>query len=267
MSAGSEPFFHRDGDRLIPTEQAKGPWKAGTLHGRVIIGLLAAEIERQHGDPAYLPARLTVDMYRAPTMSPLHVETRVVRDGHRIRVIDADLICEGKSAGRATCQMLRLTDQPEGKWWTGEVWDAPAPESLPVEEPGPMSMFGLWELRWISGGLREPGQRRVWMREARELIGGEPLTPFQRIAAGVDYVSPMANVGEVQSFGYINSDLTMYLHRLPVGEWIGFETMAHEGSDGVGLGHCNLYDVEGRVGWGSTCALAQTIQAKTPARG
>mgnify|MGYP001330806295 CR=1 FL=1 len=43
MIGEAEPFFHRDGDRLVPTQQAKGPWKANSLHGRVIAGLLAAE--------------------------------------------------------------------------------------------------------------------------------------------------------------------------------------------------------------------------------
>jgi hypothetical protein len=31
------------------------------------------------------------------------------------------------------------------------------------------------------------------------------------------------------------------------------------------VGHCDLYDVEGRIGWASTCALAQTtIPTSTP---
>ncbi|MBV1691270.1 thioesterase family protein [Novosphingobium sp. G106] len=89
------------------------------------------------------------------------------------------------------------------------------------------------------------------------MIGGEPLTPFQRVAGGVDYVSPLANVGTLGNYSYINSDLTMYLHRLPVGEWIGYESLGHEASDGIALGHCNIYDVEGRIGWGSACAIAQ----------
>lgn len=257
MRPDAEPFFHRDGDRLVATRQARGPWKANSLHGRVIAGLLAAEIERNHGDPELIPVRLTVDMYRAPSMEPLHVETRIVRDGHRIKVIDADLVSEGRSAGRATCQMLRLGEKPEGEAWRGDVWDAPGPDSLPAAGAGPESMDGAWELRWISGRLGEIGQRRVWMREVRPMIGGEPLTPFQRVAAGVDYVSPLANVGTLGNYSYINSDLTMYLHRLPVGEWIGYESLGHEASEGIALGHCNIYDEEGRIGWGSACAIAQ----------
>ncbi len=251
-----EPFFERDGERLLPTRSAKGPWKAGTLHGRVIIGLLAAEIERRHGDPAYLPVRLTVDMHRAPSLAPLHVETRVVRDGHRIKVIDAELICDGQSAGRATCQLLRQGEVPASEAWRGEVWDVTGPEELADAGPGPDTMFGAWDLRWAQGRLGEIGRRRAWLRENRAMIGGEPLSPFLRVAAGVDYVSPLANVGTLGSYGYINSDVTLYLHRLPVGEWIGYESSAHEASAGIALAHCNIYDVEGRIGWGSACAIA-----------
>ncbi|MCR5878947.1 hypothetical protein LRS04_11715 [Phenylobacterium sp. J367] len=46
-----------------------------------MIGLLGAEIERQFGEPAFMPARLTVDMYRLPDLSPVEVTTRVVREG------------------------------------------------------------------------------------------------------------------------------------------------------------------------------------------
>lgn len=265
MREPAEPFFHRDGEYLVPTRQARGPWKAGTLHGRVIAGVLAAEIERRHGDPAYLPVRLTVDMYRAPSQGPLHVETQIVRDGHRIKVIDAELISEGQRAGRGTCQLLRLGEKPEGDAWKGEVWDAPGPETLPAAAPGPESMDGAWELRWISGRLGEIGQRRVWMRELRDMIDGEPLSPFLRVAAGVDYVSPLANVAALGNYSYINSDLTLYLHRLPVGEWIGYESVAHEASDGIALGHCNIYDTKGRIGWGSACALAQGIKPTSKA--
>ena len=47
----NEPFFTRDGERFVPTQSARGPWDPKSLHGRVIIGLLGAEIERRHGEP------------------------------------------------------------------------------------------------------------------------------------------------------------------------------------------------------------------------
>jgi acyl-CoA thioesterase len=100
------------------------------------------------------------------------------------------------------------------------------------------------------------GQRRLWMREVRELIGGEPLTPFARCALAADFASPFANAGE-KGLQYINSDATLYLHRLPVSEWIGFEVAGHGATEGVAIGDCRIYDVVGPIGTASVAALAQ----------
>ena len=63
----NQPFFTTDGDAFIPTDAARGPWDPNSLHGRVIIGLLAFVIEQRHGADDFVPARLTVDMFRLPT--------------------------------------------------------------------------------------------------------------------------------------------------------------------------------------------------------
>jgi len=259
-----QAFFTRDGSRLIPGDRGLSPWKADALHGRVVIGILGAEIERQHGDPAFMPARLTVDLYRAPGLVPMEVVTRRVRDGHRIRVVDAELICDGESAGRASCQFLRRSANPPGAVWGRPEWDAPPPDAVPDPGVFPGSMYGMWSLRPISGRIGEYGQRRAWMREVRPLVAGEPLTPFGRVVAGADYASPLANAGDQGGLGYINSDVTIYLHRLPVGEWVGYESQAHGATDGVAIGECDLYDEQGRIGWASVCALAQTRTPQAP---
>src|ERR1044072_8561623 len=111
----NEPLLRKEGDLFIPTKAGIGPGTATSLHGRLIIGLLGAEIERQYRTPDYMPARLTVDMYRLPDLSPVEVVTRVVKDGYRIKVIDAEVISGGERAGRATCQLLRKTENPDGK--------------------------------------------------------------------------------------------------------------------------------------------------------
>ena len=45
----NQPFFTKDRDAFIPTDAARGPWDPNSLHGRVIIGLLAFVIEARHG--------------------------------------------------------------------------------------------------------------------------------------------------------------------------------------------------------------------------
>ena len=250
----NEPFFLKSGDTFQPTRAGVGPWDANSLHGRVIIGLLGSEIERRHGSPDYMPARLTVDMYKLPDLSPVEVVTRIVKDGYRIKVIDAEFISGGVSAGRATCQLLRRTENAPGTVWKREPWDAPPP--MDCEQAAQSPMGGMWKMRPISGTMRGAEPRRTWMAEVREVVGGEPLTPFVRVVVAADFASPFAHASD-QGLGYINTDVTVYLHREPVGEWIGFETLTHGATDGVAVGDCLLHDEQGFIGSASCKALAQ----------
>ena len=251
------PFFTIEGDHYVPTTAGRGPWNPNSLHGRVIIGLLGHEIERLHGGPDYVPARLTVDMYRLPDLSPVEVVTRAVRDGYRIKVIDAEFISGGISAGRATCQLLRKTERPEGQVWTPPDWVVPKPADLPPPEPRNSIMGGMWATRHISGGFMTADRRRIWMSEVRELVGGRPLTPFSRVAVAADFASPASHAGD-QGLKYINTDVTIYLHREPAGEWVGFDVTDHGDTAGVAVGETRLYDEQGPIGFASCAALAQT---------
>jgi hypothetical protein len=251
----NQAFFTRDGDGFSATPASRGPWRGSSLHGRVVIGLLGHAVEARCGDGAYMPTRLTVDMYRLPDFSPITVETRLVRDGYRIKVIDAEMFSGGTSVARATSQLLRRTENPPGQVWSRPNWDAPKPEGLVAVE-SQATKAGLWTMRPIVGEMGSPGARRTWMSEVRDLIQGTPLTPFVRAALAADFASPFANGGD-QGLGYINTDVTLYLHREPRDEWIGFEVANHQASDGVAIGECWVYDVEGAIGSASVCALGQ----------
>ena len=128
----NQPFFTRDRDAFMPTPVASGPWDPKSLHGRVIIGLLAFVIEQRHGADDFVPARLTVDMFRLPTFAPIEVKTRLVRDGLRIKVVEADFFSGGVAMARASCQLLRKTENPQGRVWSPPNWEVPAPADIPA---------------------------------------------------------------------------------------------------------------------------------------
>lgn len=246
------PFFVRDGDAYVPTEASAGFWTPESINGRVVVGLLGFEIERLYGADDFQPARLTVDMYRLPDRSPMTIATRAVREGGRIKVIDAELFSRGVSVARASVQFLRRTANPPGAYWTAPHWDAPPPHTLPE----PTDSHRRWDSRPIVGELGSLGPRRMWLKETRELVGGCALTPFVRVAVAADFASPFANSGE-QGVGYINSDVTVYLHRLPRKDWVGFEVVHHNATDGVAVGECWLYDQDGPIGTSTVAAISQ----------
>ena len=229
------------------------------LHGRVIAGLLAFELEQQHGDVDMIPTRLTVDMYRAPDFSPVTIKTTVARAGHRIKVIDAEFISNGASMARASCMFLRRTVNSPGNVWSPPSWNVPPPDQLTEQATFPDGKGPSWRVRNISGGWGECAQRRVWLSEMRELVDGFPLSPFTRTGLASDFASPCSNIGDA-ALGYINTDVTVYLHRLPRGEWIGMETINHHATDGVAVGECFVYDIEGPIGSASVGALAQVMK-------
>ena len=150
----NQPFFthDRDSDTFMPTPVSNGPWDPNSLHGRVVVGLLAHVIEQRHGSDDFVPARLTVDMFRLPnTTTPIEVTTKLVRDGKRIKVVEAEFFSGGTSMARASCQLLRKTENAPGNVWSPPNWDAPKPADIPRPTDPRLGMNGKWTTRPIVG--------------------------------------------------------------------------------------------------------------------
>ena len=79
MTNHDQAFFSVDGDLLVPSPLARGPW-GSTISGTYIGGLLGRAIELAGGDPDLQPARLTVDLLRPVALAePIRVDTSVER--------------------------------------------------------------------------------------------------------------------------------------------------------------------------------------------
>lgn len=243
-----------EGERFVPTERARGYWSSNSIQGRVLVGIVGHVLNARHGGDGFLPARLTVDMHRMAPFAPFTIQSRVIRDGGRLRLAEAVLAIEGQEYVHATCQFLRDGMPPEPPRWSGGNWDAPHPETLPPMPPE--KGITLFDWRNISGHMGSPPPRRMWMREVFDLIEGVALSPWDRLVAGVDFASPWAH-GVPFDPGYMNTDVTLQVHRMPRGEWIGFEATGHEASRGVAVGQCRIHDIEGPIGFAATTALHQ----------
>lgn len=238
---------------------SRGSWGEDSLHARVLAGLLGHELEQKWAHGGFHCARLTIDLYRLPTLAPAEITVTPVRDGNRIRVIDLEYISEGTSYARATAVLLKQTDNPPGERWSPPNWDVPAPLSLP-EVGFPAQVPGgwqpMWETRRITSWPSKVEQQRAWLREIRPLVEGVELTPFVRAASAADWTNPFANFSPGQGLQFINADITLYLHRYPVGEWIGFEVASHQSAEGIAVGDCTMYDEAGAIGHSLVCAVS-----------
>lgn len=252
-------FLARDGEHFVPLEPARGYWSRDSLHGRTVVGVLGHVLQARHGDDGFLPARLTVDMHRLPRFARFTVESCVVRDGGRLRLVEAILMADGVEYARSTAQFLRTGQGPDKPRWAGEPWDAPHPDDLPSSPISGRLDGGapLFDWKIVAGKMGSPPPRQCWLREARPLIEGEPLSAWDRLVSGVDFASPWTH-GVPFDPGYINTDVTLQIHRLPVGEWIGYEATGHQASQGVAVGQCRLHDLSGPIGFAATTALHQS---------
>src|ERR1700722_13119301 len=102
----SESIFLAQGERFIPTEQARGPWDPGALHGGAPAALITSAFERMIGDDLRV-ARLGFELLRPIPKAPLTRTTRVVRPGRRVQELAAELTAgagEHGDGGEVVCR-------------------------------------------------------------------------------------------------------------------------------------------------------------------
>jgi len=257
----TESYFHRRGESFEARDIAAGPWSPDMLHGRLLGGLAARALEAEFVGPGMRVARLTVDLFRPAGFEEISVATSEVRRGRRITVADAVVTVGEHAVASARAVVLAEGDPPPGVIWAAPVWESPHPSTLP---PPParaddlVETEPLWQFRIHEAGFESAGQARIWTNETGRLVDDEPVTPFVRAALSSDLASPLANGGDV-GVGYINGDYTLAIARYPTSDWVGLEAAAHLAADGIAVGACTLYDLDGPFATSTTTALANPI--------
>lgn len=263
MREAGESIFLVEGERFLPTEQARGPWDPRALHGGAPAALLASAFERHEPSPEIHIARMGFELLRPIPFAPLRVSIRTLRAGRRVQELAAELHAEpeaGDGVEQLICRAsaLRLHDLPPAlpEPPTGAL----ALERMPPPETGRPVRFTLnednyeasfaasaMEMRWLDDP-RALGPGRVWMRLRHPLVPGQETTALARLAATADFGNGISASLPFDSFLFINADLSIHLHRQPQGEWIGMDarTLLHSG--GTGLSESVLHDIDGPVG-------------------
>ena len=272
MTSHGQAFFTADGDVLVPSPLARGPW-GSTISGTYIGGLLGRAVERSCGDPDLQPARLTVDLLRPVALADLvRVDTSVGREGRRLKLVDAVMSQNDAVVARASALFLRRGEQPPDTAWTLPI-DMPPPPSQPADVSGDFTME-LWtyssnsELTAPSNDLsewRHGGQKFAWVRDVKPLVEGEAVSPFVRAAMAGDVTSSLTH-SSASGLNYINADYTLTLSRLPDGEFIGLAGLTHYSDAGVATGTATLFDHLGPIGSGVATGLANP-GFRPPSRG
>jgi hypothetical protein len=247
-----DAVYHVDGGRFVPTELARGPWSPDAQHGGPPAALLGRAIERFEPSPASRVARVTVELLRPVPLAPLTVSARLVRPGRKVQLIEATISAGEVEVVRAVA--LRLREAP---------LDFPAEALGPSDRPAEGTVSPRFEREWpvnfgdavdfrvVRGSFSgELGPGTCWIRLAVPLVAGEAPSPLQRVLAAADFGNGISSPLGWENYSFINPDLTVALHRPPVGEWIGLDAFTWPDHDGVALADTALYDERGRIGRG-----------------
>ena len=92
------------------------------------------------------------------------------------------------------------------------------------------------------------GPASDWIRLAVPVLPGEVPSPLQRVMGAADFGNGISRVVEFTEAVFINPDLTVHLHRLPVGEWVCLQAASRLEGAGVGLAQSALWDEQGPLG-------------------
>lgn len=260
---GEDAVFAFDGERFRPTARARSPWSDTQLHGGAAAGLLARVVERFNDDDGLRVSRLTVDLLKPVPNAPLQAHASTVRRGNRIHVVEAVLLSEGELVTRSTALLLRRLDEdvaiepPSQRLAAPEdceprnmgAWMRPPGEKGAASVPAPGFREGLHTTIEVRFATRsEPGVTQAWVRLPVPLIEGEENSPLVRAAATSDFTNAFTNQGVRLPIGFINADISLYLHRYPVGEWLALETRRSLQPSGLGVSTAAMYDTSGPVG-------------------
>ena len=204
-------------------------------------------------EEGYLVARLTLDFLGPVPLAPLTVSARTTKPGRSLQLAEAELSAGGQVVVRARAVRLRrghveLPQRPDG----GPAAHAAAGgEPRPVPRPdGHDEGFHLtaMEIRFVDGTGFGLGPAHAWFRLARPLIDDQAASPLARAVAAADFGNGVSRIVDFDRYLFVNTDLTVHLHREPAGEWVLLDARTRLEPHGAGLAHSILSDERGPLG-------------------
>lgn len=251
----SQPIFHREGDLFVPTNLARGPWSPQAQHGGPPSALLAREVERFEDGERVFVVRLTIELLRPVPITPLALRSRFLRPGKKVQIVESSIFAGETEVARCTALRIRRAEVP----LPAEVrYESPPPgpdtgSSKPPPWAGAIDYEAFHsdavEHRFVAGGFAEAGPAIDWIRLLVPLVDAEETSPLCRVAAAADFGNGVSWVlNRLEGYVFINPDLTIYLHRHPVGEWVCLDAITRPQPHGAGFAESHLFDVEGPIG-------------------
>lgn len=252
--------FYEDlgGGRFASSEHTNGPWGPGMQHMGPPSGLLARTLEALDGHERGFIARLTVEILGAVPVAELEVSASVERPGKSVELLAATMSAGGRPVVLARAWRIVTSDSTGVS--TTQAAPLPPPDGAPEfgrPEGWHSGYVDAIEWRSIHGGLHVPGPATVWSRQRVDLVLGEKPSPLQRLCTIADSGNGVSAGLDPNQWLFINPELTVHVHRMPEGEWIGLDAATTIGLNGVGTANSVLHDLHGPVATGAQALLVR----------
>src|ERR1700757_3718120 len=184
-----EAVFRVDGDRVIVSPHAAGPWDPAMQHGSAPASLVVWAAEAIPTPVPMRIVRVTIDLMRPVPLKPLTLETEVLREGRKIQLCAVRLRADGVLTVSATVLRVKLTAETLPADVGGPDVTLPGPDASP-EDPAQFSnspfVMGM-QLRAARGtfGVRGPGA--IWYRVRRPFVEGAGVSQAMRAVIAADF--------------------------------------------------------------------------------
>lgn len=252
-----------DRDRFEATELTRGPWDRGHQHVGPPSALLARAMERLPGSEGTQIGRMTVEILGPVPIGVMEVTAEIARPGRSVQLLEARFSVDGRDALRARAWRLGTA--------AIEYRPAPLPEAPDPAPPGPETgrpalFFEVpWDVgyqsgmegRFVRGAFREPGPALAWLRMRVPLVAGEEPSPLARVMCAADSGNGVSSPLDYHRYLFVNTELTVHLHRYPEGEWIGMDSRTLVEPHGVGLTETALFDTRSAIGSARQCLFVR----------
>lgn len=194
---------------------------------------------------------MTVELPRPVPVAELTVRVRMLHSGRRTELLEGSLDCDGEPVLLA--RAWRVARSPDA---TPVLRPMDAAPLLPDPQPRPRmtgahleGYVSAIEWRFPDGGdfdSRGPG--RVWARQRIPLLPTVADSPLTRALVLADSNWAVAFELDHQQQLVINTDVSLMLHRDPVGEWLCIRSATAASPAGSGVAAGSLDDCEGDCG-------------------
>lgn len=239
-------FYEREGDLLVPQSPAASPWNPRLQGGPALSGLLAHMLERMPSDAPMHPSRYSIDLFKPTPYQSFEVRRAPIRDGKRLQLLQAEVVCGGEVTARATLLRVRIAESPNA----APRHTLPGPmgcEDRPLRKGGPLE--SVLKSRLVRGGLNAPpGPGAIWACVEADIVRGEPVSPFANLAMAADFGSGISSVLDWRRHSYANVDISLHLARMPTEPWVFVEAETLSVGNGSGIVSSVLSDVHGELG-------------------